>query len=147
MGKRSTGRRLAMQLLYQAEVRDMDVDQFAEDFLVHAETLEETKTWAFQLSTLAWEARGEADSVIQKYSVGWDLDRINVVDKCIIRLAYYEIRHTSTPVRVVLNEAIEMAKMYSTEESPKFINGVLGHFVRSETQPSEPVFQGPNSPN
>jgi transcription antitermination protein NusB len=59
-------------------------------------------------------------------AAGWRVDRMPAVDRTILRLALYELRHTSTPLAVVIDEAVELAKRYSTERSGSFVNGVLG---------------------
>ena len=58
------------------------------------------------------------------------MDRLNQIDKALLRLGISEINYTDTPYQVVLNEMIELSKVYSTEESSKFINGILGKFVK-----------------
>ncbi|ATY84406.1 transcription antitermination factor NusB [Kyrpidia spormannii] len=70
------------------------------------------------------------DGVLRTYSTGWDLDRMASVDRNVLRLAVYELLHVpATPVSVVMNEAVELAKRYSTEESGRFVNGVLARIV------------------
>ena len=73
------------------------------------------------------------DRLIADRAVGWKLDRIAHVDRNILRLALYEILHRpDIPSSVSVNEAVEMAKKYSTEDSGKFVNGILGTFLREE---------------
>lgn len=70
------------------------------------------------------------DSIIKKYAVEWDLERIAYVDKNIMRIALYELIFSeNTPIAVVINEAIEIAKNYSAPEAPGFINGILGKII------------------
>ena len=57
------------------------------------------------------------------------------VDRNVLRMALFELQHTPTPVRVIINEAVELAKQYSTEDSGRFVNGLLGHLVRSGVLP------------
>ena len=132
MGVRATGRKLAMQALYQAEVQSLSIEKVIDTFLAESNYLESTKTWAMDLAKASFEYRSEADKLIKKYAIDWDLGRMNPIDKSILRLAFYEIKHTDTPVKVALNEAIEISKKYSTEDSPKFINGILGNYVKKE---------------
>lgn len=73
----------------------------------------------------------DLDTVISKYAEAWSVDRMPVLDRNIIRLALYEIFHEADiPVSVSINEAVEMAKKYGTEDSGKFVNGVLGRIVQ-----------------
>jgi N utilization substance protein B len=68
----------------------------------------------------------EIDRLVSEHSSGWALDRMPVVDRCILRIATYElISELDVPVAVVIDEAVELAKEYSTEDSPRFVNGVL----------------------
>ena len=89
--------------------------------------------WQFaeELARGAWENRAEADAIISKYSAGWTLERMPNADRNLLRLAIYEILHCDViPQSVSINEAVELAKEYSTQDSAKFINGILGSFAR-----------------
>lgn len=122
-----------MQLMYQADIRKQTVEDVVPEFISASDTLnDDTMAWASELAKSAFNVRDEADSVIQKYTIGWPLDRMNPIDKNLLRLGYYELKFSDTPVNVVLNEVIEIAKQFSTEDSPKFINGILGNFVKTE---------------
>lgn len=72
----------------------------------------------------------EIDEVIEKYAANWSFSRIAKVDLSILRLAIYELKYTDVPQKVAVNEAVEIAKTYSTEKSPKFINGILGSVIK-----------------
>ena len=75
--------------------------------------------------------RTELDPLIQQYARGWTIDRMAVIDRNLLRLALYELRHCpEQPYKVVINDAIELAKKYSTAESGRFVNGILGAIVR-----------------
>ena len=76
----------------------------------------------------------ELDSYICKYSSGWDISRISKVSKCILRLSMYEIKYMQIPVGASVNEAIELAKKYDSEEAAPFINGVLATFIKKEIE-------------
>ena len=76
--------------------------------------------------------RNELDDFIKVYSRGWDLSRISVVSKCILRLSMYEMKYMDIPVGVSVNEALELAKKYDGEEVSSFINGVLASFIKNE---------------
>ncbi len=66
------------------------------------------------------------DAAIERASRGWRVDRMAVVDRCVLRLALYELLYTETPTAVVIDQAVELAKAYSTARSGAFVNGVLG---------------------
>ena len=68
----------------------------------------------------------DLDGAIERASRGWRVDRMAVVDRCVLRLALFELLHTDTPTAVVIDQAVELAKTYSTARSGRFVNGVLG---------------------
>lgn len=129
MGRRNTGRKLAMQVMYQAELRDDEIDSVISDYLKSSSYMKETLDWAIELSTSAWGQKSELDLIITDLSVGWSIDRINPIDKNLLRIALYEINYSDIDAKIILNEVIEIAKKYSTDDSPKFINGILGTYV------------------
>ena len=75
---------------------------------------------------------GELDSYIEKYAVGWNFSRITRVSKCLMRLSMYELLYMDIPMKVSLNEALELAKKYDSEEAAQFINGIMGSFIKHE---------------
>ena len=77
----------------------------------------------------------EIDALITGVAEHWTVERMAAVDRNILRMAIYELVSTHTPVGVVINEAVELAKQYSTEESGRFVNGMLGKIVRSGIPP------------
>ena len=116
-----------MQVLYQLDINP------AEDIpAVLAHTMEndsfpaETNQFALKLIEGVWTKKPEIDPIIKERSIGWTLERINPVDRSILRLAIYELKYTDTPSSVIINEAVNLAKRYGTEDSSKFINGILG---------------------
>jgi N utilization substance protein B len=132
MGKRNTSRKLAMQVLFQSEFQDNPELDTISRYLYRQSSLDETKLWTISLVKGVLEYKEILDELIKKYLVDWEIGRINGVDRNLLRLAFYELKYLKTPTAVVLNEVIELAKKYSTDESPKFINGILGSFVKQE---------------
>lgn len=132
MGKRSTSRRLAMQAVYQAEISGTSIDDAINNLLEAEKFIPETRDFAADLAKAAWKDRGKSDKIIEGLSVDWPLDRLGKVDLSILRLALYELNSGETPSSVVVNEAVELAKKYSSEEAGKFINGILGSYLRKK---------------
>ncbi|MFA4967295.1 MAG: transcription antitermination factor NusB [Candidatus Margulisiibacteriota bacterium] len=132
MGKRSTSRRLAMQALYQAEVGRIDIKKALENLFEEEKYIDETREFSTKLAEGAWRSKDKLDRLIVKYSKDWKLDRMGGVDRNILRLALYELTESKTPAEIVINEAIEVAKKYSTLEAAKFINGILGAYMKQE---------------
>lgn len=130
MGKRSTSRRLAMQALYQAEISGMEIEGALRNVFESEKFIPETKDFASSLARAAWEDREAIDKIIADLAIDWPLDRIGKVDRGILRLAIQELKMGETPASVVIDEAVELAKKYSSGEAAKFINGILGTYLR-----------------
>lgn len=132
MGTRHASRKLAMQVLYQSLTRSQDLIDFIEPFIDESEFDQDVKIFGKELALGSWTYRQTADDFVSQYAIGWTIERISLVDLSILRLAFYELMKSEIPGRVVLNEAVELAKEFSADESPKFINGILGKFVESD---------------
>jgi N utilization substance protein B len=132
MGKRSTARRIAMQVLYQSEMAGSDPEASLKNISESEKFIPETLEFATTLAKAAWEDREEIDKVISDLAIDWPLDRIGKVDRSILRLSIFELKLGETPSAVVINEAVELAKKYSSEEAAKFINGILGTYLRGK---------------
>jgi N utilization substance protein B len=74
----------------------------------------------------------EIDSLIQASATEWPIDKLNKIDLAILRLAVYELENTNTPPKVVIDEAVELAKEYGADSSPAFVNGVLGTIYKQD---------------
>tara|TARA_B100001989_G_scaffold252126_1_gene233204 strand:- start:1705 stop:2118 length:414 start_codon:yes stop_codon:yes gene_type:complete len=132
MKSRHGSRKLAMQLLYQVVTRDEELDNFIDSFVEQSDYEQSTKDFGIQLAESMWQEKNKVDQLIKDFLIGWTLDRVSIVDLSILRLAFYELLFLETPKNVVLNEAVELAKEFSSDESPKFINGILGKYVESD---------------
>lgn len=129
--RRSTVRKLAMQLLYQYHIGMDNIANQSKLYLESSQAEPQTQAMALELAIGAWGACDQSDAVIREYSLHWDIDRITMVDRAIMRLALYEINALDTPNVVVVDEAIELAKRFSTQDAAKFINGILGAYIKS----------------
>jgi len=126
MSKRSTSRRLAMQALYQMDISGISEDKALENVFEEDEFKKETREYSSRLVRGVTENIAEIDKKINEKSIGWPVSRMGVVDKNILRLAVYELAFLKeNPFAVVIDEAVELAKKYSSEDAKKFINGVL----------------------
>ncbi|MCS7233853.1 MAG: transcription antitermination factor NusB [Synergistetes bacterium] len=132
--KRRRGRELALQILFQFDFRsNLTYDKALKGLPLDLE-LPEVKTFTEEIVKGVLDLKAEIDQLIEKHTVGWKIDRMASVDRNILRIAIYEIlrRREDVPLSVAINEAVELAKKYGTEESGKFINGVLAKIVREE---------------
>ena len=130
MRRRTKARELALQLLYQADVMKMDVKELVEDFFSTEPGSQEdpaVRDFAVDLVKSVCDNLSFIDETISKYATNWQLDRMAIVDRNILRLAIFEILFSSnTPIKVAINEAVELAKSFGSDSSPRLINGVLG---------------------
>ena len=126
MDRRTRARELAMQGLYQLDVQGCDVFELLGEFFVEADGDEFVREQADAWTRGTWEKLGECDELIIASTIKWQFARLSPVDKSILRLAVYQLKCCpDIPPKVVINEAIELAKKYSTDKSPGFVNGVL----------------------
>jgi N utilization substance protein B len=126
MGKRRSSRELALKFLYQFELNEGDLDEQIKLFLERNSSQEGVENFMKELVMSLVSKMKEIDEIIQKYSDHWILDRMTVIDRNILRIGTCELLlNFSTPPKVVINEAIDIAKKYGNEDSPEFINGIL----------------------
>ncbi|MEO8457257.1 MAG: transcription antitermination factor NusB [Chloroflexota bacterium] len=126
-GRRHKGRTLAMQALFQLDVVGHEPEHSLDQLLEGFETSTETRAFASELVKGVLANRERIDEVLKETAPAFPIDQLAVVDRNILRLAIYEILiDNNVPMRAAINEAIELAKEYGGENSPKFINGVLG---------------------
>ena len=126
MALRRKAREFALQMLYQWDQSGQKSAQVESLFWKAARAEAATRKFANQLFEGAAAQVAELDKIIKKHSKNWRLERLAVIDRNILRLGIYELRSGGdVPAKVVINEAIELAKKYSTEESAPFINGIL----------------------
>jgi transcription antitermination protein NusB len=137
MGKRRTARELALKFLYQTEFNSESPDLELNPFCERANVSEEVHNFTQALIRKILLYEKEVDALLKKVSAHWAPDRMSVIDKNIIRLGICELLFDSTtPPKVVINEAVEIAKKFGTEESPDFINGILDKILKdSEVVP------------
>ena len=131
-GRRRKARELALQFLYQLEQNGAtDPRPFEADFWARHPVDAEARAFADSLVHGAKQQQGEIDKRIAEFTEHWDIDRMAVVDRNILRLAVYELLfEPAVPGKVAINEAIEIAKKFGTAESSRFINGVLDRIHR-----------------
>ena len=126
MGKRREARELALKFLYQTEFNSNSPDSELNSFCDRANVSEEIQNFTQTLIKNIFFHKKEVDELLEKISANWATDRMAVIDKNILRLGICELLFDpTTPPKVVINEAVEIAKKFGTEESPDFINGIL----------------------
>jgi transcription antitermination protein NusB len=124
VGLRYKAREYAMQMLFQWEMSKKDPHQLVEQFWKGAAAADLTESFANELFEGAAGQIKELDDLIEQHSE-WKFDRLPAIDRAILRLAIYELRANTAQRRTVFNEAIELAKKFSGEESASYLNGIL----------------------
>jgi len=126
-GQRRKARIIALKALYEMDTVDHQPEDILARLVEEAAAPPEVEAFAQELVTGVLEHRGEIDEVIRQKATAWPLEQVAVVDRNILRLAIFEILlDNRVPVRAAINEAVELAKAFGGESSPKFVNGVLG---------------------
>jgi len=126
MDRRTRARELTMQALYQLDVQGEDAFEFLMTFFRESDSDDFVRNLASEWSKGAWENLQQCDDLIAGSTIKWQFTRLSPVDKSILRLSVYQLKFCADiPPKVVINEAIELAKKYSSDKSPAFVNGVL----------------------
>ena len=119
-GARRRARERALELLYEAESKDLAPAELLSELPVAPEE------YASRLVLGVERCAGEVNSLLSRHATGWTLERMPMVDRCLLKMAVFELlEEPEVPVAVVLDEAVELAKSYSTEDSGRYLNGVL----------------------
>ncbi len=152
MRKRTQAREFALQILYQSDISHGDAAELFEDFwkekadLVQSseekgpgpvlENDPEVRQYTERIVLGAIERLEAIDKIIEKFTEHWEMKRMGYIDRNILRLATYEILFMDDiPVKVAINEAVELAKRYGEDDSSKFVNGILDKIAKTETKP------------
>jgi transcription antitermination protein NusB len=139
MGKRHKARELALMILYELDFRPSPPAQVLDEFWRERVVPGEVRAFAEDLVRGTQERTAELDRVIEDNAAHWSLARIAPVDRNILRLAAFELLYRDdVPERVAINEAIELAKTYGSEESGAFVNGILDQ-IRTHLRPGPSV--------
>lgn len=125
MTLRHKSREFALQMLFQWDMTRQNPARIEGNFWKTARAAETTRKFAHELFVGAVAQADAADALIAELSANWRLERLAAIDKSILRLAIYEFRFGTAPPRVVIDEALELAKKFSSEDAPPFLNGIL----------------------
>jgi N utilization substance protein B len=128
---RTKSREFAMQMLFQWEMSPQDFAKLETKFWKSAKAAEKTREFANKLFEGAAKDAAALDEIVVKHCDNWRLERLAAIDRAVLRLAIYEMRLADTPSKVVLNEAVDLAKKFSSEEAGGFVNGILDAFHKS----------------
>ncbi|MFL6130512.1 MAG: transcription antitermination factor NusB [Mycobacteriales bacterium] len=134
MAARSKARKRAVDVLYESDVRGTEPVSTLAERLAHADP--PVPAYAVELVEGVTGRLADIDEVLGRHSEGWTVERMPPVDRAVLRLALYELLwREDVPDAVVIDEAVELAKSLSTDQSPRFVNGVLGRVLRNQPAP------------
>ena len=122
---RTKSREFAMQMLFQWDMSRQDPTNLEGKFWRTAKAADNTRAFANKLFEGAAKEADELDALIVQHAQNWRLERMAIIDRAVLRLAIYELRIAETPPKVVLNEAVDLAKKFSSEDAGAFVNGIL----------------------
>lgn len=126
MRKRSLAREMALQSLYQIEIRGQTTPAVIDDFLTSRTSDPQIQAFARELINGVLTRQDELDNALKPLLENWQMERLAMIDRIILRLGSYELLFSpETPPVVAINEAVDLAKKYSTKDSGGFVNGVL----------------------
>lgn len=123
---RRKGRLLVLQMLYEVDCTGHDPVEIIDRTLNDKSLSEQSVSFIRDLFGKISENKESIDNIIRKFASAWPFEQIAVIDRNILRMGVYEIMSGETPVKVAINESIELAKAFGSNSSSKFINGVLG---------------------
>ena len=127
VGARRRARAIALQALYEVDSVGHDVEGTLNHLLANVELLEENAAFVREIVNGVIQNREEIDENIKNFAPAWPVEQIPVIDRNILRLAIFEILlDNKVPVKVAINEAVELAKTFGSDNSARFVNGVLG---------------------
>lgn len=138
MGKRRKAREIVLQVLYEAEFSDRPWEVILDEQIDRRSSADETVEHARALLAVTYENKADLDAKIEEVLTNWELGRVSLIDKNIMRFALTEILFfPDIPPKVIINEAIEVAHKYSSAEAGSFVNGILDRFMQTYRQDAD----------
>lgn len=139
MRKRTQAREYVLQILYQAEMTRRNIEAAGGQFWAEFDSVDDTVLkFARRLTSGIEQALADIDAKITQYATNWQIKRMAVIDRNVLRIGVYELLFTEDiPPKVTINEAVELAKKYGDLDSGKFVNGILDKIHKTEVLPKK----------
>ena len=135
MKPRTRARSLALQVLYEIDIANHPPADVFQRRLADSPLSDDLAEFARQITFGVYPLTHELDQIIARYAPEWPFDQIAAIDRNILRVACWELAvQGGTPVKVAINEAVELAKMYGSDSAPRFVNGVLGSLAEHQNE-------------
>lgn len=135
MKTRTKARCVALQVLYELDLTDHKPGEVFQQRISDESLGGDMADFTHQIVFGVWPVRNELDEFISEQAPDWPMEQVATIDRNIIRIALWEFAVSSiTPIKVAINEAVEMAKVYGSDSTPRFVNGVLGSLASRENE-------------
>lgn len=135
MKLRTKARGLALQVLYEVDLTDHLPGEVLQNRLAETELPDDLVAFASQIVVGVWPIARQLDASIARFAPEWPFDQIPAIDRNILRIATWEFAVSGeTPVKVAINEAVELAKLYGSDNAARFVNGVLGSLAAQQNE-------------
>lgn len=135
MKPRTRARSVALQALYEIDVVGHPLGEVIQERLADAEIDPSLGDFARQIVMSVWPMTATLDRFIAEHAPEWPLDQVAIIDRNILRIALWEFAvYGKTPIKVAINEAVELAKVYGSDSTPRFVNGVLGSLATRQNE-------------
>jgi N utilization substance protein B len=135
MKPRTRARSLALQALYELDLSDHPIDEVLRNRLADYELDAKTQAFAAELVYGVAPLRETLDGFIAEHAPEWPIDQVSIVDRNLLRIALWEFAVSKqTPIKVAINEAVELAKRFGSDSAPRFVNGVLGSLADRQNE-------------
>ena len=135
MKPRTRARSIALQALYEIDLVGHPIGTVLEGRLADASLEERLIEFTEKIVRGVWPMKDDLDAFIAEHAPEWPLDQVAIIDRNILRIALWEFAVTGeTPIKVAINEAVELAKQYGSDSAPRFVNGVLGSLATRENE-------------
>lgn len=143
---RREARELGLQLLFQLDINPRDVEETLKDFWELYPPSPKVRAFAEELVLGVMAHRGDLDATIGRFAENWDISRMGVIDRNVLRMALYEMHfRDDIPPVVTINEAVDVAKYFSNSDSGRFVNGVLDRARKELSRPPRSTAQAGES--
>ncbi len=136
-GERRLARQLALQALYEVDLVAHPLGEVLNQRFTDGEVTPRVQAYCQKLVVGVVQCRELLDRYIQAHAPEWPLDQVAIIDRNLLRIALYEFTIGSVPVKVAINEAVELAKRFGSDSAPRFVNGVLGALVPMQAEITE----------
>ncbi len=142
MATRHQAREAVIGLLYAYDLGNEEIKKFAQEILEEKKIRNKQREFALGLFSGVVENLEVIDKILKSYLKEWEIDRLGHIEKAILRLGIYELLFSDLDSAIVINEAVELAKKLGTEQSPKFVNGVLDAIAKDKKELKERILKG-----